>query len=107
MSSKSVEDRNIYTEIKKNLNHRIRSIKNVYQDRKCAEIDSYLGYKRSAQVWKLLKNMRRGEKHKTNVYMITMDRGIEYLLNEERTESQEGDEWIYEETNMKSQQIKY
>ena len=51
----------------------------------------------------MLKNMRRGEKHKTNLDMITMDRWIEYykeLLNEDRTEFQEDDGWIYEETNM-------
>ena len=50
MSSKSVEDRNIYAMIKRNLNHIIRSIKIEYLDRKCVEINSYLGYKRSTEV---------------------------------------------------------
>ena len=47
--------------------------------------------------------MRRGEKHKTNLNLITMNRWIEYykeLLNENRKEFQEDDGWIYEETNM-------
>ena len=82
MSSKSIEDRNIYTEIKvwyglmaqdpkgriapdteikRSLNHRIRSIKYEYWDRKYAEINSYLAYKRSAQVW---KNVEEHEKRR-------------------------------------------
>ena len=50
MSWKSIGNWNIYTEIKRNLKNRIRSIKNDYWDRKCAKINSYLGYKTSAQI---------------------------------------------------------
>ena len=103
LSSKSEMDRNLYTEKKRNLNKRIRSMKNEYWDRKCAEINSYLGYKRSAQVWKVLRNMKKGENHRTNLNMIQMDKWTEYykgLLNEDRMEFQENDQWIFEATNM-------
>ena len=51
----------------------------------------------------MLKNMRRGYKRITNLNMITMDRWIVYykeLLNEDRMEFQDNDEWICEETFM-------
>ena len=53
--------------------------------------------------------MRRVEKRKANLNMTTMDRWMEYykeLLNEDRTDFQKDDGWIYEETNklkLKSQ----
>jgi hypothetical protein len=57
----------MYVEKKSNVNKTIISAKNEAWERVCANINSKLGFKRSAETWSVLKNLRMESRHKTDL----------------------------------------
>ena len=71
-------------------NHR-----NEFWDKKCLEIQSYLGSKKSSESWKFIKNIRLSNTGKSQINLISADVWEKYyymLLVEDRKEFIDKDE---------------
>ena len=58
-------------------------------DRKCQEINKYVGGKKCTETWKFIKIVRTSEKESVHLQMIPIDRWVQYyldLLTENRPE---------------------
>ena len=67
----------------------INTSKNETWQKKCSEINCYLGSTRSSKAWKTLKGLRKDTQEKSNMSLITIEGWKNYyktLLTEERTE---------------------
>jgi hypothetical protein len=65
----------------------IKPAKNEAWERVCANVDSKLGFKRSAEAWTALKCVRKESRHMANLQLIQMCEWMSYfqkLLSEDR-----------------------
>lgn len=80
--TKSPEDRTEYkkelTTFKKLLNKE----RNGTWERKCAEINSFLGGSRSNEAWKFINNLRSDKSPKVNIPFISLNKFQEHYKNE-------------------------
>ena len=67
----------------------IANYRNEFQDKKCLEIQSYLGSKKSLECWKFIKKIRSSNSGKSQLNLISADTWGKYcykLLVEDRKE---------------------
>jgi len=58
-------------------------------DRKCQEINMYIGGKKCIEAWKIIKKVKTAEKESVHLQLIPIDRWVQYypnLLTENRPE---------------------
>jgi helix-turn-helix protein len=78
----------------------INTLKNEMWQKKCSNINCYLGSTRSSEAWKTLKGLRKDTQERSNMSLITMEEWENYyktLLTEERAEFLETEQ--HENTN--------
>jgi len=89
LMTREVGHREKYIHIRRKVNKMINKSKNETWQKKCSEINCYLGSTRSSEAWKTLKGLRKDTQEKSNMSLITMEEWKNYcktLLTEERTE---------------------
>ncbi|XP_044757762.1 uncharacterized protein LOC123315921 [Coccinella septempunctata] len=81
------EDRDTYNAMKRATRNKINKAKNEIWDKKCREIDTYIGGRKSTEVWKFIKNVKSTGKEKSNISVIRQQQWIQHyteLLQERR-----------------------
>ena len=89
LNTKREEDKQAYLETKRQARRIIIAEKNEMWDRKCQEINTYIGGRKCTEAWKFIKNVRTSEKRSVHLQMIPIDRWVQYyqdLLTENRPE---------------------
>ena len=74
LSTKRQEDKQVYLEIKRQTRGAITAEKNEMWDRKCQEINTYIGGRRCTEAWKFIKKVRISEKGSAHLQMIPINR---------------------------------
>ena len=78
LSTKRYEDKHAYLEIKRQTRRIIRAEKNEMWDRKCQEINTYIGGRKCTEAWKFIKRVRTSGKESVHLQMIPTDRWVQY-----------------------------
>ncbi|XP_030757605.1 craniofacial development protein 2-like [Sitophilus oryzae] len=89
LSSKQQQDRDTYLEVKRTTRQKIRTAKREIWDKKCQEINTYLGGRKCAESWKFINKVKTSEKQTAKLQLIPMNKWKEYyeeLLTENRQE---------------------
>ena len=50
-------------------------------DRKCQEINTYIGGRKCGEAWKFIKKVRTSEKESVHLPMIQIDKWVQYYQN--------------------------
>ncbi|KAK7872016.1 hypothetical protein R5R35_004529 [Gryllus longicercus] len=86
IATRNQETRSDYVAKRKVVKALVKLEKEEYWDRMCRDIDNTIGYNRSSNAWKIIKNMRSNVTS-TKLQLIQSDKWIEYyeqLLQEDR-----------------------
>jgi hypothetical protein len=89
LSTKRYEDKRAYLEINRQTRRIITAEKNEMWDRKCQEINAYIGGRKCTEAWKFIKKFRKKKKESVHLQMIPTDRWVQYyqdLLKQNRPE---------------------
>ena len=89
LNTKTYEDKKSHIEIKRQTRRIIIAEKNEMWDRKCQEINTYIGGRKCTEAWKFIKKFRTSEKESVHLQMIQIDKLVQYyqnLLTENRPE---------------------
>jgi hypothetical protein len=91
LNTKRQEDKQVCLETKRQARRIIIAEKNEMWDRKCQEINTYIGGRKCTEARKFIKNIRKSEKRSVHLQMIPIDRWVQYyqdLLIENRPEDE-------------------
>lgn len=89
LNTENEEDNRRYRDKKNEVAKKIRTAKNEEWERVCADVNSKVGFRRSAEAWSVLKNLRNETQHRTKLQLINMSDWMAHfqkLLNEDREE---------------------
>ena len=88
LSSKSVEDKISYKHAQAKVRRLINKMKNAAWEHSCSRINTYLGGRRSAESWKLIKGLRRDMKREilSPITINQLEEHFKELLTEGRPE---------------------
>jgi hypothetical protein len=81
LNTKRHEDKQAYLEIKRQTRRITVAEKNEMWNRKCQEINTYIGGKKCTEAWKFIKQVRTSEKESVHLLMIPIDRWLQYCQN--------------------------
>lgn len=87
LSSKSEEDKQIYIAKRNEVRRNVNAEKNKLWDKKCTEVNTYIGGKRSTEVWKFIKATTTEKREAVPIPIILHKEWIEHyksLLTEDR-----------------------
>ena len=73
LSTKDNNDKVQYKMVRAKIHRMVTNHRNEFQDKKCLEIQSYLGSKRSSESWKFIKNIRSSNSGKSHLNLICAD----------------------------------
>ena len=79
----------MYLEIRRQTRGIIREEKNEMWDRKCLEINTYIGSRKCTEAWEFIKQVGTSEKESVHLQVIQIHRWVQYyqdLLTENRPE---------------------
>lgn len=94
LSTRSDEDREVYMQWNRVVKAEVTKEKNEIWEKKCEELDRYLGGTRVSQAWKTIKNIRTEGKRASSISLISIKQWRDYyerLLNEDRVEFDKND----------------
>ena len=74
LSTKRHEDKQMYLEIRRQKRGIIREEKNEMWDRKCLEINTYIGGRKCTEAWEFIKQVRTSEKESVHLQMLPINR---------------------------------
>lgn len=86
------EDRNTYARVNREVKKIVKRKKNEMWERKCEEMNRYMGGTRMTEAWRFIKNIRKDSNEKVRITAITIDEWEQYynkLLNEDRAQYKE------------------
>lgn len=89
LNTQHQEDRDQYLDIKRTTRRTINIAQKEMWDKKCSEINTYIGGKKCSESWKFMKNLKSDQKNKANVQIIPTKKWIDHyqkLLTENREE---------------------
>lgn len=89
LTTKDPEDRKTYVRLNRETKRIVSKKKNELWERKCEDVERYLGGSRVAQAWKVIKNIRKERKEKGDINLIQNRKWEEHyrtLLTENRNE---------------------
>ena len=89
LSTKDNNDKVQYKMVQEKIRRMVTKHRNEFWDKKCLEIQSYLGNKKSSVSWKFIKNIRSSNSGKSQLNLISADTWEKYyykLLVEDRKE---------------------
>lgn len=89
LCSKQQQDRDSYLEIKRITRQKVTAAKREIWDKKCQEINSYLGGRKCTESWKFISMVKAPEKFAPGLQLIPLNKWKEYyekLLTEDRCE---------------------
>jgi len=78
LNTKRYDDKQEYLEIKRKTIQTIIAEKNEMWDRKCQEINTYIGGRKCSEAWKFIKKVRTSEKESVHLPMIPIDKWVQY-----------------------------
>ena len=81
LHTKRYEDKQAYLEIKRKTRRIIIAEKNEMWDRKCQEINTYIGGRKCSEARKFIKKVRTSEKESVHLQMIPTDKWVQYYQN--------------------------
>jgi len=81
LNTKRYKDKQAYLEIKRKTRRIITAEKNEMWDRKCQEINMYIGGRKCSEAWKVNKKVRTSEKESVHLQMIPIDKWVQYYQN--------------------------
>ncbi|XP_044745151.1 uncharacterized protein LOC123307015 [Coccinella septempunctata] len=88
MSTKNISDHITYRREQNKYKDLITKNKNETWERKCSEVNSYMGGTRSTVAWNLIRSLRKDTSHKTNLQPIPIDKWKEHYARELREDRQ-------------------
>lgn len=87
LNTKKAEDKETFKNIKKKTRQKINHLKNEMWDRKCQEIEGYIGGRQCTEAWKFIGRVRKTGRERVNIQKITQEQWkshYEQLLKENR-----------------------
>ena len=70
LNTRDTEDRKQYVRCNREVKKEVKAAKNEYWEKKCEELDTYLGSTRSRESWRMLKALRSNEINRTSLQLI-------------------------------------
>ena len=67
LNTKDTEGRKLYVRMNREVNREVSKSKNVMWERRCEELDRYMGGTKISEAWKMVKDLRKGEKQRCNL----------------------------------------
>lgn len=92
MSTKNQSNKEGYDKIKRKVRRAINFNRNETWDKKCKEIDTYIGGRKCSEVWKFIKSIKTTGKEKETIQVIPENKWIKHyqeLLTENRPKYRE------------------
>ncbi|KAL3285069.1 hypothetical protein HHI36_019193 [Cryptolaemus montrouzieri] len=102
LSTKTVEDRNIYKNARRRVQEDIRTFKNLFWEKTTEQINTCAGNTGASKAWKTLKSMRTQNNHRSGSNWISMKEWtnhFENLITEDREEYMSSNDRTQEDTN--------
>lgn len=99
LQTKQTDDHIAYKRARAKFKKKIIEEKNKQWERKCQELENYIGGRRTTESWRFIKNLRKQTNNKINLEIITEEKWkkhFENMLTEQRYEFQQ----IPEEVNI-------
>lgn len=87
LTTKDQEDKQAYDNIKRETRQKINHSKNEMWDRKCQEIETYIGGRKCTEAWEFIKKVKKTRSEKVTLQNISQKQWkehYEHLLQEER-----------------------
>lgn len=87
LNTKDAEDRKLYARMNREVKREVAKNKNCMWERRCEEVDRYMGGTKISEAWKMIKNLRQEEKQRCNLSLIPLQQWEKYyteLLTETR-----------------------
>lgn len=87
LNTKSHEDREAFRSIKRRTRQKINHLKSEMWDRKCREIEGYIGGRRNTEAWKFIEKVRKTGNEEVVIQNISQEKWkkhYEQLLKENR-----------------------
>jgi len=78
LNTKRHEDKHAHLEIKRQTRRITRAEKNEMWDRKCQEINTYIGGRKCTEAWSFIKSVRTSGKENVQLQMVPTDRWVQY-----------------------------
>jgi len=91
LTTQEPEDRKQYARANREVKRAVVKAKNDAWNKRCSEVESYIGGTRSQEAWKTIKNMKQNCQNRTNIQLIRMEdwkNHYQKMLNEDRKEFQ-------------------
>ena len=103
LSTKDSNDKVQYKKAQAKIRRMVANYRNEFWDKKCLEIQTYLGSKKSSESWKFIKNIRLSNSGKSQINLISADVWEKYyykLLVEDRKEFLDKDERLLKKVKV-------
>lgn len=87
LKDKTQNSRQKYVEYRRQVKEQVKKEKNDYWDNVCRNINNTIGFNRSKEAWRVIRNLRQETKNTTNITLIKPKQWIEHyetLLQEKR-----------------------
>jgi len=78
LNTKRQEDKHAQLEIKRQTRGIIGAVEKEMWDRKCQEINTYIGVRKCAEAWSFIKGVRTSGKENVQLQMVPTDRWVQY-----------------------------